>query len=156
MGEQKMQQDKSKCEADHKRFIERVVAAEAVWGLKGESGFAWCESNEAPEGDVIVFWSDKVNAECVRKSWFPEYEPVVITLFDFLFRWLPGMSSDGALAGTNWTAEMIGIESDPKKLQDEIADQMPKAMLDRYLEQIKKFIAEQATRANGEDGDTQP
>ena len=151
-----MQQNRANSEVDHQRFIERVVTAEAVWGLKGEPGFAWCESNEDPQRDVIVFWSDKVDAERVRKSWFQEYEPVALTLFDFLFRWLPGMSSDGALAGTNWTGELLGFEGDPKKLQDEIADQMPKAMLDRYLEQLKKVIAEQANRADGKNAAIQP
>jgi hypothetical protein len=32
----------------------------------------------------------------------PEYAPVEITLFDFLFRWLAGMERDGVMAGTNW------------------------------------------------------
>ena len=66
------------------------------------------------------------------------------------------MSNDGALAGTNWVRELLGSESDPKKLQDEIADQMPKAMLDRYFEQLKMVVAEQATRGNGKNSAAQP
>ncbi|MDB6132703.1 MAG: hypothetical protein JWM59_946 [Verrucomicrobiales bacterium] len=34
-------------------------------------------------------------------------------LFDFWFRWLPGISGDGILAGTNWDGELRGVECDP-------------------------------------------
>ena len=145
-----MQRSKADSKKDHQSFIERVIAAEEVWGLKGESGFAWCESNEVQERDVILFWSERAFSESPRKLWYPEYEPVALTLFDFLFRWLPGMSSDGVLAGTNWTQELVGVESDPKELQDEIGDQMPKDMLDRYFKQLKRVIAGQAAREENE------
>ena len=92
---------------------------------------------------MIVFWSDRAYAERAQKSEFPEYTPVEISLFDFLFRWLPGMSGDGLLAGANWNSQMIGIESDPEELQDQITDQMPKEMMGHCIETMKEGIAEQ-------------
>ena len=80
-----MLRDKADSEADHRRFIERVIRAETVWALEGDDGFAWCESNDYEDRDVIVFWSDRAYAERARKSEFPEYVPVEISLFDFLF-----------------------------------------------------------------------
>jgi hypothetical protein len=136
-----MLRDRASSEADRHRFIQRVIASESVWALRGGMGFAYCESNEDDEKAVIVFWSDRAYAERARKSQFPEYEPAKIPLFDFLFRWLPGMSADGVLAGTNWTGNLIGCEVEPARLQDQITDQMPQDMLTRYLEQLKKGIA---------------
>ena len=147
-----MLRDRADSEADHRRFIERAIAAETVWALKGDSGFAFCESNEAGGKDVIVFWSDRAYAERARKSEFAEYEPHALSLFDFLFRWLPGMSRDGVLAGTNWTGALIGIESDPKELQDQITDRMPKAMLERYVEELRRGLADQSPGGTGGDG----
>lgn len=43
-----------------------------------------------------------------------------MSLFDFLFRWLPGMSGDGVLVGPNWNQELIGLELDPFELRKTI------------------------------------
>ncbi len=97
-----------------------------------------------------MFWSDRAYAERVRKADLPEHSPVDISLFDLLFRWLPGMSGDGVLAGTNWTGQLIGLESDPDELQDQIIDEMPKVMVGNYMERLKRELAEQ------EDGAGRP
>jgi hypothetical protein len=138
-----MLRDEASSQADHQRFIQRVIAAEAVWGLKGPEGFAYCESHEDEEKSVLVFWSDRAYAARAQKSQFPECEPEEIPLFDFLFRWLPGMSRDGALAGTNWSKDLVGLETDPDELADQITEQMPREMLDRYLDRLKKGLEEQ-------------
>lgn len=138
-----MLRDRADSEADLRRFIERVIDAEIVWALKGNDGFAWCESNDNEGQDIIIFWSDRAYAERARKSEFPEYTPVEISLFDFLFRWLPGMSKDEVLAGANWTGQLIGIENDPAELQDQIINHMPKDMIKLYTEKLKTGIDEQ-------------
>jgi len=139
----KMLRNRADSEADHRRFIERIVRSETVWALKGRNGYAWCESNDHEGRDVIVFWSDRAYTERARKSEFQEYTPIEISLFDFLFRWLPGMSNDGVLAGTNWTGNLIGIESDPLELQDQVINHMPKEMVSLFMEKLKKGIAAQ-------------
>jgi hypothetical protein len=138
-----MLRDRADSEADHRRFIERVIRAETVWALRADDGFAWCKSNDHEDQAVIMFWSDRAYAERARKSEFPEYTLVEISLFDFLFRWLPGMAGDGVLAGANWAGQLIGVESDPDGLQDQITDQMPKDMIGRYIRTLKNAIAEQ-------------
>lgn len=136
-----MLRDRADSEADYQRFVERVIRTETVWALKGSDGFAWCESNEHDERDVIVFWSDRAYAERVRKSAFPEYAPVELSLFDFLFRWLPGMSNDGVLAGANWTGHLIGVESEPERLHEQIVGSMPDDMRVRYTDTLKREIS---------------
>ena len=53
------------------------------------------------------------------------------------------MASDGVLAGTNWTADLAGIENDPNDLQDQILDRMPPDMIERYRDQLQKGINDQ-------------
>jgi len=135
-----MLRDRIDSEADLRRFIERAIRAESVWALKGEDGFAWCESNDHEGQDVIMFWSDRAYAERARKSEFLEFTPIEISLFDFLFRWLPGMSKDKVLAGANWTGQLIGIENDPNELQGQIINYMPKDMINHYKVTFKNEI----------------
>ena len=45
-------------------------------------------------------------------------------MFGLLFGWLPAMSCDGGLAGTNWTQDLIGVEKDSAELREEIEGQM--------------------------------
>ena len=102
--------------ANHERFLERVRAKGEVWGLRSADGWAVCPSNEDEDVIVFVFWSDRAYAaRHVREEW-AEYVPTAISLDDFLTKWLPGMSRDGRLVGTNWDASLCGVESTPEDL----------------------------------------
>lgn len=108
--------------ADAERFVRRVTKLQVVWYLDCDTGAARCASNEIIASDqapanVILFFSDAAYARRVRTRSFPEFEPVTLSLFDFLYRWLPGMSEDGILAGVNWTGDLIGLELDPLALR---------------------------------------
>src|SRR5688500_17243747 len=106
--------DTASCEENYRRFIERVAASGEAWILKNESGAAHCESNEG-DSDVILFFSDAAYARRVQNSAMTKYQPQRLDLFDLLFRWLPGMSNDGVLAGPNWTEDLIGLELNPRQ-----------------------------------------
>jgi Protein of unknown function (DUF2750) len=104
------------CQADVDRFVQRVTQYEVVWYLSSASGAASCESNdEGDEGEltVLLFFSDEAYARRCQKTHFPDHEVQSMSLFDFLFRWLPGMSGDGVLAGPNWNRDLVGLELDP-------------------------------------------
>lgn len=113
------------CQADVARFVRRVAESEVVWYLTSDSGTAWCESNAEDDqdepGTVLLFFSDEPYAKRVQRH-FPEHIVKKMPLFDFLFRWLPGMSGDGALVGPNWNGDLVGLELDPYKLRVEIID----------------------------------
>jgi hypothetical protein len=126
-----MLRDVAACRENHERFISRVLASQVVWGLKAARGFADCDSNES-DGPVLMFWSDRAYATRVRQQSFPEYEPEEITLFDFLFRWLPGMAKDGVLAGTNWPGDLVGLEIAPMELRETILSVMPPEQFQEY------------------------
>ncbi len=124
------------CEADAKRFIERIVGTEVVWHLVSDGHVAYCESTESDDSEdpstVLLFFSDEAYAKRAQQSHFPEHAARSIDLFDFLYRWLPGMTDDGALAGPNWSGELVGLEFEPYPLRERIESMMSKAHLARY------------------------
>jgi len=131
----------------HLRFLDDVIKGEQVWGLSTQDGFLACESDEAEDRAVLPFWSDSDDARAAQ----PEVESSEVDsigLFDFLFRWLPGMDDDDVLVGTNWTATLEGKEVEPLDLQDEILDAMSDDMRISYLDRLAQEV-----RDAGEAGD---
>lgn len=131
-------------QADMQRFIRRVADFDTVWYLKSEEGTACCESSAEPldEHDppvaVLLFFSDEAYAKRAGAN-FPGYRPQKMTLFDFLFRWLPGMSGDGVLAGPNWTAGLTGLEMDPFELREAIESAMTPEHVARHQDRYREL-----------------
>ncbi len=120
---------------NHARFVARVVEEEKVWGLSTEDGFLACESDRTEERAVLPFWSAADEAAKAQPE-IESSEVDSIDLYDFLFRWLPGMEDDDVLVGTNWTAELDGKEIEPLDLQDEILDAMSDDARISYLDRL--------------------
>lgn len=105
----------------HELFVKRIVESETVWALSKDNNYAYAESNKGENpADIILFWSDKAYAERTKQIYYPDFEETTITLFNFLFRWLPGMYSENVLAGTNWTGDLVGMEYNAYELRQEI------------------------------------
>jgi hypothetical protein len=138
-----MLHDSATIQANHERFVSRVVESEVVWGLQAPTGLAVCPSNDQEERQVLMFWSDRGYASRAKQNHFPEYEPVEISLFDFLFRWLSGMLRDGVLAGTNWNGDLAGREIEPGQLRDQLLDAMGKDRVQRYSERLRVALKQQ-------------
>ena len=139
----KMLHDSATIQANHERFVSRVAESEVVWGLQAPIGMAVCPSNDDEERQVLMFWSDRGYASRVKQNHFPEYEPVEIGLFDFLFRWLSGMEGDGVLAGTNWNGDLAGREIAPGELKDQLLDAMGKDRVQQYSERLSAALKQQ-------------
>lgn len=129
--------------ANHRDFVKKIIAAENVWILNSEDGAAYCVSED--EGDdersVIQFWAQAADAEQAAVEDWAEYETESVTLFDFLFRWLPGMHDDEALVGTNLSNEKLGLEIEPADLEEELRDAMGEKMIAKYEERLEKELA---------------
>jgi hypothetical protein len=137
--------NRATCDANHERFARRVIASETVWYLSKPEGVANSVSNEDEETTVLLFWSDRAYARRARIEGFAEYTVESMNLFNFLFQWLPGMSEDGVLAGTNWTQDLIGVEKDPYELREEIEDQMPTALMQKHREMFEAATGTKTT-----------
>lgn len=105
----------------HDRFVERVAESGVVWGLRSESsGWAHCASGEDESTDVILFWSDRAEAEQHLNEEWADHVPTEIEFDDFIDAWLQGMDSDGVLAGPNWDPQLCGLEVAAKDLADRL------------------------------------
>jgi hypothetical protein len=127
---------------DVDRFIHRVVDSEEVWYLSSDTGVATCtsnrdESNEPPA--VLLFFSDVAYARRAQESMFPVHEAASMDLFDFLYRWLPGMTGDGVYAGPNWTGDLVGLELEPYSLREQIETAMSQNHLESYEQRYREL-----------------
>jgi len=107
-------------QANHDRFVREVRASGLVWGLQSDNGWAVCESVEYEDTDVYVFWSDAAHAAIHCTDDWAGYQPASLELDLFIDTWLAGMSEDGVLVGTNWDAELEGLEVEPADLAEEL------------------------------------
>lgn len=124
----------SDSQANHERFVREVRASGLVWGLKSDQGWAVCESGEYPGTDVYPFWSDEADARTHCSDEWSAYSPASLDLDLFIDTWLAGMSEDGVLVGTNWDAELSGLEVDPDDLAGELMAEDPDDEYDDFDE----------------------
>ncbi|PKV75325.1 DUF2750 domain-containing protein [Pontibacter ramchanderi] len=100
-------------EANYRKFIQRIVETESVWGLTHDDTWATSSSAEYEEAEVILFWSDSAGAKvCAEDDW-KDYAPESITLVEFLENWCVGMYGDELLLGPDWDASLVGREMEP-------------------------------------------
>ena len=107
-------------EADHDRFLSQANANGQVWGLYGKTGWAVTESEDDPDRVVYPFWSERTDAAAHCSGDWSDFSPKAIALESLLERWLPGMSDDGVLVGTNWDEELSGAEWEPLELAEQL------------------------------------
>jgi hypothetical protein len=105
---------------NHDRFVREARASGLVWGLKSGDDWAVCESGEYEDTDVYPFWSDEASARARCADEWSVYRPASLDLDLFIDTWLAGMSEDGVLVGTNWDAELSGLEVEPEELAREL------------------------------------
>ena len=130
----------------HEAFLCRAVEHQSVWAVWGRTGPLIVESNFTPDDetdgnrvarDVYLFFSDEAYARrALRESWpdIPSCSTRNISLFDFLYRWLPGLHRDRHLAGTNWTGDLIGLELEPSELQAQLHGRLPQDLRVQFRE----------------------
>lgn len=126
------------------RFLDRVVDSGVVFWLTSASGAAQSESTRFVDADdtplpVLLFFSDAAYARAVQGAHYTKYEVAQMPLFDFLYRWLPGMSGDGVAAGLNWRADLCGPERDPLKLREAIDYLLPAHVRSAHDEQCRRL-----------------
>ncbi|HSH92853.1 MAG TPA: DUF2750 domain-containing protein [Roseimicrobium sp.] len=115
-----MIQDPAASEEQYKRFIEQARETGQVWGLRSEEGWACCESSEFENTEVLVFWSDKAQAQKNATNEWSKHQPEAIPMEEFLDNWLEGMDEDGALVGPNWDPGLCGLEVEPHEMAEKL------------------------------------
>ena len=136
-----MLRDTAACQNNYRRFVERAANACEAWILSGSSGAGFCESNEHDGVDVILFFSDAAYARRSQQVSFPDYQPERVDLSGLLYRWLPGMSQDGVLAGSNWTGDLVGLEIDPFDLREDLESRLRAEQQEFYSEKYRQSMS---------------
>lgn len=141
--------DTATARENHERFVRRAIEQETTWTIWGDTGPLIAESNgdedededdEVEPREVFLFFSDKAYAaRALRESWpeSPAYAPREVTLFNFMYRWLPGIHRDGHLVGANWTGDLIGLEVEPAELLEELKATLPEEVRARHLAELE-------------------
>lgn len=114
------------------KFISRALDSETVYLLTGDEGVASAVSNDDEEKPILLFWGDSGSARRVQQNGFDDFRIEKISLFDFLYRWLPGMSEDGVLVGVNWDQDLAGTESEPLDLAEALGEAIPASLAATY------------------------
>jgi hypothetical protein len=60
-----------------------------------------------------LFFSDQRTAQKLCSDDWCDYQPALISLDDFLNKWLAGMHDDERLMGLDWAADLDGEELEP-------------------------------------------
>ena len=131
--------DGATVESNFQRFVKRIIESETVYYLSNETGVAESVSNDDEETDVLMFWSDRAYATRANHIFEEDFNETEMELFDFLYRWLPGMSGDNVLAGPNWNGELVGREIDPFELREAIEEEMSSEQLERYEDKYNEL-----------------
>ena len=112
-------------EENHDRFFVEALAQGCIWGLEGPGGWALCPSARYPQTDVMPFWSQPEFAQTHCTDDWSIYQPVAVSIEEFMDDWLPGMHEDVLLVGLNWNEAMEGEELEPLDLLAELEAELP-------------------------------
>ncbi len=105
---------------NHDLFVREVKASGIVWGLQSSQGWAVCDSEEFEDTEVYPFWSNEADARIHCTDDWAGYAPASLDLDLFIDTWLAGMNEDGVLVGTNWDADLSGLEVEAYDLAQEL------------------------------------
>ena len=106
-------------DVNYQVFFHHAIATGCVWGLESEEGWATCPSVANEEITVMPLWSQPEYAKLHCVDEWACYEPIPISLEEFLEDWLPGMHDDVMMVGVNWNKDLEGHEVEPLDLAED-------------------------------------
>ena len=115
------------------RFIDNVINNEALYMLERSDGVACCFSDDNRNDAAILFWSERKSAQQAQKSMLNGYDVVAISLFEFIYEWLPHLFNQGEHVVIDWQDQSVDpTRHDPSELQAKLTTKMTKEMLSTY------------------------
>lgn len=118
-----MDETPSPAEAYYETFIQRVKETGEVWGLcRGEEEWAYSESDEFEDTEVLLFWSDKALALKLQQDEWRNHHATAIPVEEFVDKWLQGMHQDEIMVGPNWDADFVGLEVPAEEIARQLID----------------------------------
>ena len=116
----------------HERFLYHLNRFDVIYGLRNADGFVTTNSSDGKSA-VMLVWSDRDTAQGIADTKLKGSEVHEISLYDFMFSWIPGMRQDGVMLGINWSAEAAGLELTIDGIKAEIERTMDKRKMQRMV-----------------------
>lgn len=87
-----------------KSFLIQVKDTQIIWALQDKSSEDWVvlDSSNFENTDVMPLWSTEelAKSHCVEE--WSEYQPVAISVADWMEFWVEDLLEDGVIIGLNW------------------------------------------------------
>ncbi len=111
-------------EENYARFIRRSLEAGSVWVIESGDAYFSCVAHNGDQ-PIIPLWSDAAYARrALQASGEEGWEVQALPLGRLLGETLGGLQHDDALVGPNYTADMAGLELDPREVFEALRDAM--------------------------------
>lgn len=133
-------------------FVSEASEAGTVWAVRDEGGYP--APKNADGNRAMPFWSKRSRAEKIIGSVpaFAGFEPVEISLQDFLETWLPNLEKDGLSVGLNWYGNRAtGYHLSPQNVQAKfgLLKVTPREVVEPIAEtRLSKFVGWIASKAS--------
>lgn len=131
------------------RFLDAIAASGFVYWLSSKKGSAASESTRfVVDGvalPILPFFSHPALARAVQEAHYPEHDVQQMSLFDFLYRWLPQMGRDRVAAGLDWRRDLCGPERDPAKVLDAVEFRLTSEMREKLTKERARADARTRT-----------
>ncbi len=101
---------------DH--FVRQVADTQEVWSLRSNSG--WAMLGDSEERKYFPIWPHARYAEAFATDGFVDHQPALISLNDWLARWLPGLVSDGVSVSVFPVPPGRGVPVTPERLRADL------------------------------------
>jgi hypothetical protein len=99
----------------HELFLRQATKRLQVWALSSGEGLVACPAHAEDRGVTLFFSAEALARQFSEQGGF-NAEPQALSLAEFTDECLPEMIEEGRLIGTNWTADLVGIEVEPHHL----------------------------------------
>lgn len=102
-------------------FIRKVTDFEELWGLNNDG---WALLGDDDGNRIFPVWPEKEFAALCAVDQWKNYNPEVITLENFIEKWIPGMTNDKTLVNVFLTPNAKGKVISPNDLYTDLQGEL--------------------------------
>jgi hypothetical protein len=121
-------------EENYERFIDRVLEAGVVHVVGTDDELLCCTAHNGDQVIIPCFSDAAYARRALKEAAVEHYEVRQIALDKYLGATLGEFQVDDVLVGPNYTADMAGLELDPRDVFEELCAQMTEEQRSKYRE----------------------
>ncbi|MFT4940546.1 MAG: hypothetical protein ACI88A_003603 [Paraglaciecola sp.] len=104
-------------------FITQVKATQTMWGLQDKDSEGWVilDSINFENTDVMPIWSSAELAKNHCTNEWQDYEPMSISVAEWLEFWVADLADDNVMIGADWQDDEVYFELELAEFSQTIA-----------------------------------